>query len=330
MSQARGTFGPKLLPRAAVGGVVLALMCAALPAGAFAQAAAPVTVQRVNVVEEAGAVEIGIEATGPIGYRTMVLDDPVRYVIDLPAAKNGTGRPTQRVGVGALQTVRVGQVTDTPPVTRVVLDLSQAVQWSVRRPSTQVVVVRLVVPEAHGPTVSPWSSGSAVSTAETGSGTTTGGAGSAAPAPERPWGARVDAGLPPAPGAQASAGGRPSADSVRAGPPAGVPGIVVAQQSSGTGRLLTLDLRDAQLGDVLDALARLCSLNVVTDASVSGARVTVHLVGVTCEQALNFVLDANGLGYRRVGETLVIQPIARLTPPPPGPVMRVYRLQYVQ
>ncbi|HLY23275.1 MAG TPA: AMIN domain-containing protein [bacterium] len=328
MSQARGAFGSRLLPRAVVGGVVLALMCAALPAGAFAQAAAPVTVQRVNVVEEAGAVEIGIEATGPVGYRTMVLDDPVRYVIDLPAAKNGSGRPTQRVGVGALQTVRVGQVTDTPPVTRVVLDLSQAVQWSVRHPSAEVVVVRLAVPEAHGPAVSPWSGGAAASTG-TRSGATTD-AGSAAPAPERPWGARVDAGVSPAPGAQASGGGGPSADSVRAGPPAGVPGIVVAQQSSGTGRLLTLDLRDAQLGDVLDALARLCGLNVVTDASVSGARVTVHLVGVTCEEALRFVLDANGLGYRRVGETLIVQPIARLTPPPPGPVMRVYRLQYLQ
>jgi type II secretory pathway component GspD/PulD (secretin) len=58
--------------------------------------------------------------------------------------------------------------------------------------------------------------------------------------------------------------------------------------------------------------------------------VTVHLIGVTCEEALRFVLDANGLGYRRVGETLVIQPIARLTPPPPGPVTRVYRLEYLQ
>jgi type IV pilus assembly protein PilQ len=109
-----------------------------------------------------------------------------------------------------------------------------------------------------------------------------------------------------------------------------VPGIVVAQQPSGTGRLLTLDLRNAQLGDVVDALARLCGLNVVTDSSIAGAQVTVHLVGVTCDQALQFVLDANQLGYRRVGETLIVEPIARLTPPPPGPVLRVYHLQYLQ
>jgi|GEM_PF-605047 len=329
MKQAPVTSGPRLLPHAAAWAVVLALVCAALPAGALAQTStAPVTVQRVNIVEEAGVVEIGIEATGPMGYRTMVLSDPVRYVIDLPAAKNGIAWATRRVDLGALQAVRVGQVTDTPPVTRIVLDLAQPIQWSVRRPAAQVVVARLSVPEAHGPTVSPWSDGAAASTPS--------GADSAStPAvAERPWGARPDDSAPaagpsatmPAPGG----GSRLPPGSVRAGPPAGVPGIVVAQQAGGTGRLLTLDLRDAQLGDVLDALARLCGLNMVTDSSVSGSRVTVHLVGVTCEEAIRFVLDANALGYRRVGETLIVQPIARLTPPPPGPVMRVYRLQFLQ
>jgi len=322
MNRVRVTSGSRLLQRAAAWAGVLALVCAALPVGALAQTSgATGTVQRVSVVEEAGAVEVGIEATGPLAYRTMVLTDPVRYVIDLPGAKNGIEWATRRVGVGAIQAVRVGQVTDAPPVTRVVIDLAQAVQWSVRRPSGQAVVAKLTVPEAHGLTAGPWSDGAAS-------------AASAPAAPERPWGARGGDGSPaPVPGASASAPGDAggiAAGSVRAGPPAGVPGVVVAQQSSGTGRLLTLDLRDAQLGDILDALARLCGFNVVTDGSTGGARVTVHLIGVTCDEALRFVLDANGLGYRRVGETLVIQPIARLTPPPPGPVMRVYRLQYLQ
>lgn len=331
MNRARVTSGPRLSPRAAAWAVVLALVSAGLPVGALAQTSSvPVTVQRVKIVEEAGAVEVGIEATGPVGYRTMVLGDPVRYVIDLPAAKNGIAWSARRLDIGVLQAVRVGQVTDTPPVTRIVIDLGQAVRWSVRRPSAQVVVARLTVPEAHGPAASPWGDGDAASTAlgPTAPGSSpSDGAGSGPAAPERPWGSR--AGDAPSAAAPGDAGRAPSGG-VRAGPPAGVPGIVVAQQSSGTGRLLTLDLRDAQLGDILDALARLCGLNVVTDSSVSGAKVTVHLVGVTCEEALRFVLDANGLGYRRVGETLVIQPIARLTPPPPGPVVRVYRLQYLQ
>ena len=319
MNRTRVTSESRFLPRVAAWVGVLALVCAALPVGALAQTSgATGTVQRVRVVEEAGAVEVGIEGTGPLAYRTTVLTDPVRYVIDLPGTKNGLEWATRRVGVGAIQAVRVGQVTDAPPVTRVVIDLAHTVQWSVRRSSGQIVVARLTVPEAHGAAAGPWGDGTAAG----------GSAVDPAAGPERPWGARGDGG-PAAPSASGVAGGIPSG-SVRAGPPAGVPGIVVAQQSSGTGRLLTLDLRDAQLGDILDALARLCGLNVVTDSSVSGARVTVHLVGVTCEEALRFVLDANGLGYRRVGETLVIQPIARLTPPPPGPVMRVYRLQYLQ
>jgi type IV pilus assembly protein PilQ len=106
--------------------------------------------------------------------------------------------------------------------------------------------------------------------------------------------------------------------------------MVVAQAPPKNARTLTLDLRDAQLGDILDALARLCGMNVVTDSSTAGARVTIHLVGVSCDQALHFVLDANNLGYRRVGATLVIQPVAKLTPPPPGPVVRIYHLEYVQ
>lgn len=309
MSRVAVTSGSRFVPHAASWAVVLALVCAALPVGALAQTSAAVTVQRVNVVEEAGAVEIAIEATGPVDYRTTVIGDPVRYVVDLPSARNGLNWATRRFDVGALQSVRVGQLTDMPPVTRIVIDLAKPVQWSMRRVTPQMVIARLAVPEAHGPAASPWSADPAAPAAALAS---------APPAPERPWGA-------PAPDGGAAA---PSVN-VRAAPPAGVPGIVVAQ-AGGTARLLTLDLRDALLGDVLDALARLCSFNVVTDASASGARVTVHLVGVTCDEAMRFVLDANGLGYRRVGETLIVQPIAKLTPPPPGPVMRVYRLQYLQ
>lgn len=335
MSWAGVSSESRFWPRAAWWAVVLGLVCTGIPVGALAQtSAAPVTVQRVNVVQEAGAVEIGIEATGALQYKTMVLADPVRYVIDLPSAKSGIDWTTRRFNVGALEAVRVG-VTDTPAAMRIVIDLAQPVQWSVRHAGPDTVVARLGVPEAHGPAASPWTADAVVASVLGGTpGSPVAQPASAAAGPERPWGASA----PDAPSTTA-AGGAPSGGpgrvlpaNLRAGPPAGVPGIVVAQQQQpgGMGRLLTLDLRDAQLGDILDALARLCGFNVVTDASVSGARVTVHLVGVTCEEALRFVLDANGLGYRRVGETLVVQPIARLTPPPAGPVVRVYRLQYVQ
>jgi type IV pilus assembly protein PilQ len=126
----------------------------------------------------------------------------------------------------------------------------------------------------------------------------------------------------PSPAQGSAAKGRP----VSAGP-----GIEMVAQPSGQASpaRLNLDLRDAALTDVLDALARLCGVNLVTDASVAG-RVTIHLVGVTCQEAMNFMLEANALGYRRVGETLIVEAASKLTPPPPGPVVRVYKLQYLQ
>ena len=112
---------------------------------------------------------------------------------------------------------------------------------------------------------------------------------------------------------------------------AGPPGIAVVQGQIGTstgpsGILLNLDLRNASLPDVIDALARLCGINIVTDSSVAG-QVTIHLVGVTCEETLTFLLEANSLGSRRIGDTLIVEPAAKLAPPPAGPIVVVYRLQ---
>jgi type IV pilus assembly protein PilQ len=304
----------RALPRITALAAALALAGAALPLGAMADTApASATVRNVAVVEEAGVVEVGIEATGPIVWRTSVLSAPVRYVIDVPDAAKGVAWGAKNIGVGSLTAVRVEQLGDTPPATRVVLELTRPTPWTLRRAGTGIVVARFIVPQAHGPAQSPWSP-------------------VAAGGPQQSVGAAALAsprGAAPA----ASPATRTAApdNGVRAGPPAGVPGMVVAQAAPGAvARTLTLDLRDAQLGDIVDALARLCGMNVVTDSAISGSRVTVHLVGVTCDEALRFVLDANGLGYRRVGATLVIQPVARLTPPPPGPVVRIYHLEYLQ
>jgi type IV pilus assembly protein PilQ len=280
----------RALPRIAVWLTALALAGAAVPAGVLAGTAPAAKVQQVAVVEEAGAVEIGIEANAPIVWHTSVLSAPVRYVIDVPNAADGVAWGSRAIGVGPLRAVRVERLAEETPATRIVLELAHPTPWTLRRAGAGTVVARFVVPEAKGTTASPWAADAASA-----------------------------AGQNPVP-----------AKALRAGPPAGVPGMVVAQAPAAPSRTLTLDLRDAQLGDIVDALARLCGLNVVTDSTVSGSRVTIHLVGVTCDEALHFVLDANGLGFRRVGQTLIIQPIARLTPPPPGPVVRIYHLEYVQ
>lgn len=100
-----------------------------------------------------------------------------------------------------------------------------------------------------------------------------------------------------------------------------------SQPPAGTNGRITMDLRNAELADVLSALSKLCDFNIVTDASVKGA-ITVRLVDVTCEEALRFILEANNLGFRRVGRNLIILAAEKLAPPPEVPEPVIYPIGF--
>jgi len=107
---------------------------------------------------------------------------------------------------------------------------------------------------------------------------------------------------------------------------AGTP-VAQAPPAPATAGRITIDLRNAELSDVLSALAKLCGFNIVTDSSVKG-QITVRLVDVTCEEALRFILDANNLGFRRVGNNLIVMAADKLAPPPEVPEPVIYPLGY--
>ncbi len=106
------------------------------------------------------------------------------------------------------------------------------------------------------------------------------------------------------------------------------PAAPVAQASpqAAPGRI-TLEFRSTELADVLSALARVCVLNIVTDASVKG-QVTVRLIDLTCEEALRFILEANNLGFRRIGRNLIIMAADKLAPPPEAPESITYPIGF--
>jgi len=85
-----------------------------------------------------------------------------------------------------------------------------------------------------------------------------------------------------------------------------------------------LEFRGTALADVLAALAKLCNFNVVTDGSVQGT-ITLRLVSVTCEEALRFILEANNLGFRRLGKNIIVSSAEKLAPPPEVPETVAYR-----
>ncbi len=78
-----------------------------------------------------------------------------------------------------------------------------------------------------------------------------------------------------------------------------------------TGRKISLDFKNADVHDVLRILADVSGLNIVATDDVK-ARVTLRLVEIPWDQALDVVLQANGLEKTRVGNVVTISTIKRL------------------
>ncbi len=87
---------------------------------------------------------------------------------------------------------------------------------------------------------------------------------------------------------------------------------VESQVSHFTGEPISLELKDADIKDVLRTFAKLTGLNVVVDPDVTGS-VTVNLDNVPWDQALDIILRINRLGYTVDNNVLRVARIERLT-----------------
>jgi type IV pilus assembly protein PilQ len=134
-----------------------------------------------------------------------------------------------------------------------------------------------------------------------------------------------------APAARPAAPIAPPVQVAQAAPPQPAPvapvgPVAQATPAAAPGRI-TLEFRTTELADVLSALARVCNINIVTDASVKG-QVTLRLLDLTCDEALRFILEANNLGFRRIGRNLIIMAAEKLAPPPEAPETITYPIGF--
>jgi type IV pilus assembly protein PilQ len=74
-----------------------------------------------------------------------------------------------------------------------------------------------------------------------------------------------------------------------------------------TGRRVSLDFKEIDMADVLRLIAEVSDLNVIAGEEVAG-KVTIRLVEVPWDQALDVILLTRGLGFVRVGNVLRIAP----------------------
>lgn len=74
------------------------------------------------------------------------------------------------------------------------------------------------------------------------------------------------------------------------------------------GRRVSLDFKDADIGNILRLIADVSDLNIIAGEEVQGT-VTVRLVEVPWDQALDVILMTKGLGFTRIGKVLRIAPL---------------------
>ena len=109
--------------------------------------AAPVKVNNITVERAADSLNVEIHGNAPMTAKSEILASPARVVVDIENAIPVAARNTYSVNAGDVKVVRVGRFQDTPPVTRVVIDLSTKREFEVV-PSGNKITVKVRTPEA--------------------------------------------------------------------------------------------------------------------------------------------------------------------------------------
>lgn len=98
-----------------------------------------------------------------------------------------------------------------------------------------------------------------------------------------------------------------------------IPGI--AEPSSG--KTISLNLKDAEITDVLQVFGEKTGLSIVTDSSISG-KISIFLKEANIDEALHLILDLNGYNYRPIGTTLLVSASPKMSRP------EVIKLKYMK
>jgi type IV pilus assembly protein PilQ len=232
---------------------------------------------------------VTILGNGSMSPKVFMLKDN-RLVVDIPGTKNRVRPSVVPVRKGGLARVRVAQHADK---VRVVLDLTKPLGYTVTPEGNTLIIAMGPVPaekpEGKLPEERTASKEPEIAAA----------IGTEVPAPQEaapivsPMGKKEELKI-----------GKKE------------PGISDTTLLSGgrkyTGRKISLDLQDADLINVMRLFAEVANLNIILSPEVKG-RVTVRMVNIPWDQAMDIILRMNGLGYALEDNVLRIASVSALT-----------------
>jgi len=285
----------------------------------------PVLVQTVAVAPQSDPLTVSIQATGPLAFETRILSNPTRLVIDLPQSILSTRQRSLNIGRDSVVGVRMAQFQADPPVTRVVVDLEEMVEYHITptrdglrvtlgsagsAPANPPAAVAASVPAPAPQTAPEESAVEPVLVASLAPTVPSNLRASAAPAPAH----MEPAAVVPAP-APASPAPEPASPAVVTDDPeeqvmAAAPASAQATRRY-TGEPISVNLKDVDLKDFFRLIHEISGLNIIVDPNVKG-NVTMVLIDVPWDQALDIVLKNNGLGATLEGNVLRIATLETL------------------
>jgi len=214
-----------------------------------------------------------------------------RLVVDIPDTKSKVKPRVIPVRKGGLARVRIAQ---HPDKVRVVLDLTNPLEYTVT-PEGNTLTIAMGPASAVKPAVKTTQETAALLESE-----------KAAPVEkEVPTSQETAAAVSPPPAQQERA---------ETGKQSLVPSetALLAGGSKFTGRKISLDLQDADLINVMRLFAEVANLNIILSPEVKG-KVTVRMVNIPWDQAMDIILKMNGLGYVLEDNILRIASVGALT-----------------
>ncbi len=258
------------------------------------------SVTHIEVRPEDDQVTVAIVGDGKLFPTAWLLND-TRLVVDLPSVSSAIGQPVINGRHGLLKKIRVGHHADKA---RIVFDLTRRPVYSLKEDGDTLLVTLRPDREGEIPlTVVEPASEADVTTID-----------------REHLKVRVEPGTRFAKHTAKMIG--PAASTFRVQPVQmaldnAAPekdsraDDVVVGQTRFVGRRISLDFQQADISNILRLIAEVSGFNIVVGESVK-AKVTMKLVSVPWDQALDMLLKMNGLGMIRQGSIVWIDTLASL------------------
>jgi type IV pilus assembly protein PilQ len=256
-------------------------------------------VTAVKATAGKGGVKVVISANGTMVPSTFMVEGK-KLVVDIPGTRSKVKPSVIPVRKGGLNRVRIGQHAAPDQKVRVVLDLTKPMEYSAK-PEGNTIIIAMNPAAAQAPKTEEKAPQEKAAPTEP----------EKAPAAEKevtppaPEAAVVPAPVP-VPTAPAKRAEARRTEPVATGASSLIGGGKYA------GRRISLDLQDADLINVLRLFAEVANLNMILSPDVKG-KVTVRMVNIPWDQAMDIILRMNGLGYVLEDNVLRIATVSALT-----------------